>query len=336
MQIPTKLKYALAVSATGLLAFILAQVAISADPDVRLGQAQAQLRWCQDLQTQATTDAEHEWANHCVDLAKRLVDSLSPTQSPSVSASTTTSDAPAGCLAKPSQCGYPDATNTGVPAETGLTVVNGDMKIATDDAVVEGKEIHGCVTVAAKNVTIRKTKIVGACYYMAEVTSGDATLDQVEINCTQAGTGIANSNLSVHHANIHGCENGLDVGSDVTVEDSWIHDVYNGGTAHGDGIQTDDNGTGVLFKHNTIVNPGGTSAIITARNGTVGTRIENNLLDGGAYTVYCPYNSATNFQLANNRFGVGYTYGPMTACDKAYVTATGNVWDASGQPEPVG
>ena len=37
--------------------------------------------------------------------------------------------------------------------------------------------------------------------------------------------------------NIHGCENGLDIDQNITVEDSYIHDLYNGAEAHTDGIQ---------------------------------------------------------------------------------------------------
>ena len=37
--------------------------------------------------------------------------------------------------------------------------------------------------------------------------------------------------------NVHGCENGLDINQNITVEDSYIHDLYNPGSAHTDGAQ---------------------------------------------------------------------------------------------------
>ncbi|HSX43541.1 MAG TPA: DUF4082 domain-containing protein, partial [Candidatus Saccharimonadales bacterium] len=44
---------------------------------------------------------------------------------------------------------YPDATCTGVPAGTSLTVVSGDMNISTANTVVDSKDIRGCIDVTA-------------------------------------------------------------------------------------------------------------------------------------------------------------------------------------------
>src|SRR5262249_12135120 len=75
----------------------------------------------------------------------------SPAASASAKPSATRTTAPpanrAGCAPKPSACGYPDATNTGVPAGTALTVVNGDLTVSTAGAVVDAKDIRGCVLI---------------------------------------------------------------------------------------------------------------------------------------------------------------------------------------------
>src|SRR2546427_3410110 len=55
---------------------------------------------------------------------------------------------------------YPDATNTGVPAGTALTVVNGDVTISTAGMIYENKDVRGCITVNAANVIIRKSKVL--------------------------------------------------------------------------------------------------------------------------------------------------------------------------------
>ena len=87
------------------------------------------------------------------------------------------------------------------------------------------------------------------------------------------------------------------------MEDSYIHDLYNSAEAHSDGIQF---ATGhlldgqivpgvvnVTIRHNTIYGMGSdgsfaTSAIID-HSAAVNTNvlIENNLLAGGAYALYC-------------------------------------------------
>src|SRR5262249_21194311 len=52
-----------------------------------------------------------------------------------------------------SACGYPDATNTGVPAGTTLTNVSGDcVRITTPNTVINGQHITGCIQVEANNV----------------------------------------------------------------------------------------------------------------------------------------------------------------------------------------
>src|SRR5262249_58867725 len=66
---------------------------------------------------------------------------------------------PTHCEGKPSQCGYPDETNTGVPPGTTLTQVNGDIDVKVDGTVIDGQDIHGCVRVQAANVTIRNSKV---------------------------------------------------------------------------------------------------------------------------------------------------------------------------------
>jgi hypothetical protein len=328
MEIPDRVKLPIAVGLAGIFALFMTFFATSGDVNVRLTHAQAQLRWCNDMATQAVTAEEIAWATHCKELSQKVIDSLmqpSPTTSPTM----TTSSAPVGCMSAPSHCGYPDATNTGPDSSLTLVSVTGNVNLTTEGQIYEDKDGQGCITVKAKNITIKNVRVSGSCYYMIILSDGvdGLKIENVELACMGGGTGIANSGYTVARSNIHGCENGLDVGSDVSAADNYIHDIYNGGTAHGDGIQTNGYGHDVMIDHNTISNPGGTSAVITGRDQVVNTTIQNNLLNGGAYTVYCPRNSGTNFQLLNNRFGSDYTFGPISDCDKLYVTASGNVWD---------
>ena len=70
-------------------------------------------------------------------------------------------------------------------------------------------------------------------------TRGQALrLEDTEIDCRNTnGTAVGEANVTARRLNIHGCENGFDMNQNVTVEDSYIHDLYNGGSAHMDGIQ---------------------------------------------------------------------------------------------------
>jgi hypothetical protein len=85
--------------------------------------------------------------------------SVSPTSSPSPSPTVTTTGPQRGCLANPHVCGFPDATNTGVPAGTALTVVTGNVVLSTLGMTYQGKDVRGCITVTAPNVTIKNVKV---------------------------------------------------------------------------------------------------------------------------------------------------------------------------------
>ncbi len=244
---------------------------------------------------------------------------------------------------------YPDASCTGVPAGTSLTVVNGDMTISTADTVIEGKDIRGCVEVTAPGVIIRKSKIVADCFYVIKSHGVGGTwllIEDSEISCDDnSGTGVGDSYITIRRANIHGCENGLDVDGYFDIQDSYIHDLYNGPGAHSDGIQTNNGGTNITIKHNTIYSDAGTSSIILHDNGADNTVIRDNLLAGGAYTLYCARPGASsNFDLINNHFSTKFfdtvgDFGPWTDCDDdASVPGnqvTGNVYHESGDPVPL-
>jgi hypothetical protein len=62
------------------------------------------------------------------------------------------------CFAQPSRCGYPDATNSGVPPGTRLTP-SGSLTVSDDGTTLDGLDIAGTVTVAADDVTIENSRI---------------------------------------------------------------------------------------------------------------------------------------------------------------------------------
>src|SRR5262249_16132428 len=148
-----------------------------------------------------------------------------------------------GCASNPGSCGYPTTATAGVPAGTALTVINGTYTIKTNGAVVENKEIHGCVDVDAANVTIPNTRIIGQGFYGVSTygANGKAVLDRVEINCVNgSGTGLAGPNFAAHAVYIHDCENGLEINDNSSVVDSVLSAREGTPAAHGDGIQSQD------------------------------------------------------------------------------------------------
>jgi len=244
-----------------------------------------------------------------------------------------------GCVASPSRCGYPDITNTGVPVGTTLTRINGDLDVNTANTVIDGKDIVGCVRVSAPGVTIKRSRITCNGYY-GILNSGGGTaagaarlqIEDVEVVCGGNTTAIGDANVNVKRAYLHGCENGFDLDRDATVQDTFITNIVEVNGGHGDGMQFAGTPTNIVVSHNTILVGSVTSAVNWTGN-TVSMRVENNLLAGGGYTLYCPRVPvpAGAFQVLNNRFGT-YVYGHTDSCDQSGVVFTGNIEDKDLTP----
>jgi len=252
--------------------------------------------------------------------------------------------------------GFPREDNTGVPPGTVLSPYSGPSTISTPSTVIDGKTM-GCIVVTVPGVVIRNSKISCDSFYAVGSFDGTYTgapllIEDSEIDCQNStGTGISEANVTVRRVNIHGCVNGFNISENITVEDSYIHDLSNAGDdPHADGIQFASrvvNGEvvkGVLnvtIRHNTIYGMGpdgsfGTSAIISNSGGDTNVLIENNLLAGGAYTLYCEANATgTNYRVINNRFSRKFgpkvgTYGPSAECSDEQ--QSGNVYHETGRP----
>jgi hypothetical protein len=233
-----------------------------------------------------------------------------------------------------------------VPAGTSLTVHNGDWTITAANTVIDAQDIRGCVEVDAPGVVIKRSKISADCFYViySHQTSGTPlTVQDSEIDCqNHNGTAVGDLNITVLRSNIHGCENGFDVDGNLTVQDSYIHDLtQTGADPHTDGIQITPVGHDIHIVHNTIYaftnGVDGTSAIIEPDADLTNVWIQDNLVAGGAYTIYCRANDKSypsSWHMLNNHFStiehatVG-AYGPMTDC-LGEPNVSGNVYHETG------
>jgi hypothetical protein len=239
---------------------------------------------------------------------------------------------------------FPSATTTGVPAGTPLSPVAGELRVTTAGAVLDALDISGPVVVAAPNVTITRSRIHGTGEaFGITVESGSVTITDSEISDFANGVGF--DNWTAERVNIHNMtEDGVKLGSNVTLADSYIHDLTPGPGSHGDGAQMQAAVHDLVVRGNVIDvsawngEPGMNAAIFLKPDfgpSSAGpVQIVGNFLDGGGYVLYCTTGASSytvaSITISDNRFGRDSGYGPV-AIDVP-VTADGNVWDDSGRP----
>lgn len=240
---------------------------------------------------------------------------------------------------------FPNATNTGVPPGTTLTAYTGPTTITTANTVIDGKTT-GCLTIQALGVIIRNSKVICSDGWATSAWNSESsmTIQDSEIVCgpKEGTTGVVGDHITLRRVNIHGCENAMAADGDDTIEDSYFHDMYNGGNAHADGIQFPDGANNITIRHNTIITlgPGGTygnlaGSINADTANHANWLIENNLLGGGAFTVYCVYpGKGTNWVIRNNAFMSNYGVGYSARCGDE--TQSGNYVFETLQPLTLG
>jgi hypothetical protein len=269
----------------------------------------------------------------------------SPTPSPTptvfpTSPSPTTQ--PNDCAASPHVCGFPDATNTGVPAGVTLTM-SGPLTANIAGHVYEHLDINGCVSITASNVTIRESRITGGCDPLIAIRPFDAevkgtVLDHVDIVSTGVGANalaFRGYTLRSSHVQTHGDCGRVD--GDTTILDSFC-EILPGGpddnpsAPHYDGWQSEGSSRPVLIRGNTISNP----YIQTSSIAVIGSNvtIDRNLLIGSRQVgLYCGLSTrpaGSNYVVTNNRFARNPIGPPVAYCEGT--TWSGNVRDIDGRP----
>jgi hypothetical protein len=250
----------------------------------------------------------------------------------------------------------PDASNTGVPAGVMLTTVDHDVKVTSDNSVLDAQDIHGFLIISASHVKVTRSLVRGGTATSngagIRVTSGsDILIEDTEVALATPSAlldGVTGANFIVRRANIHGGVDGMKLGDNSRVECSFIHDMTSfasdpnqaGGATHNDAIQI-LSGSGLTIIGNTLVaSKDQNSAIqITQDFGAVGdVHIDANWADGGGCTFNFAHKGGSSLAVAasGNRFGRDSFYDcPILKSTKTTLDANGNVWDDTSMPVPV-
>lgn len=261
--------------------------------------------------------------------------------------STTTSE-PTTSTPTSAPTGTPGDGSVGVPPGTDLTP-SGSLTASKDGQVIDGLDVHGTITVTAKNVVIKNSRFTGDGSEVDAIrTQGDGSvlIQDSTIEGDYSDAGIAYHNWTAERVDISGMSNdGAKVGNNVTVKDSKIHDFKPASGAHGDGLQVVEDVGHITITGNTIdigKNPGANSAVFLCPD--IGPELDagpitvsDNTLGGGGYTFYNVGGTdgavLQDVTLKDNTFNKDSIYGAIYPSDVTPTTHSGNVYP-DGSPVP--
>jgi hypothetical protein len=277
----------------------------------------------------------------------------------------------APCFPQPSSCGYPDATNTGVPAGTTLSD-SGSVTLGSGQTL-SNKNVTGSVNVTGPNVTIENSKIhtnsggSGATAITLQNGATNFKLIDSEVYGNGSKTNAPESGVWNHYNNsgaqvirsyIHGSPDNWEGRVDLVQDSYMIVDAQYSG-AHSENIYIC--GSTAIVDHSTLYNESDETSLIfgdgiCGKGNTVS--VTNSLLAGGGYMLEPNAKGVTApVTIANNRVGRcltsshqdsggGYVcasgadssgYWPrgghygISADLGSNATWSGNVWDDNGQ-----
>ena len=204
----------------------------------------------------------------------------------------------ASCFSQPSSCGYPDATNTGVPAGTSLAS-SGSVTLSAGQTLAN-KNVTGEVNVTGANVTIENSKIhtTGGGSGATAIILGNGATNFKLINSEVYGNGSKtnapesgvwnhynNSGAQVIGSYIHGSPDNWEGRVDLVKDSYMIVDAKYSG-AHSENIYIC--GATAIVDHSTLYNESDETSLIfgdgiCGKGNTVS--VTNSMLAGGGYML---------------------------------------------------
>lgn len=267
------------------------------------------------------------------------------------------------CFSDPSACGYPDATNTGVPAGTTLTP-SGSITASTAGEVINAKDVTGNIEIDANNVTVENTRVTlnsGSCgpttscgnseIRINEGVTGTVIKDSElrtasGITCEHDIRNTSSGTVQIIGDYLHGCDSNLYNVGNATMTDTYGLSKIDISNDHVENIYFDD--STMTVEHSTLFNPVEQTAVVFGNsNGGSGDNnacknhltVDNSLFAGGGFTLYpCAHAStagSSNTSVTNTHFArcvttpVYHSNGGNTTCQggpdsNGYYPGSGN------------
>lgn len=279
---------------------------------------------------------------------------------------------PGQCVTAPHTCGFPDATDTGVPGGTALRSVpsqvsggpgwhfdaqHGSVVVTASGTVLSNLFIPYSLVIDASDVTVRDVRVLTGGYFgialkhIAGVTIEDSTISGQTLTAGRVGSAIVDvygdsTGIVIQNDDISQFRTGVQVSTGL-IAGNYIHDP---GYIHGDhtnGIYVAGTTEPLTIYGNTIFNNLGQTDDINLDASTSGQAVANkvvvgNMLVGGGYSIYggdARNGRTSNILIVDNEFGRLYypgggRYGPVAYFNPG---GSGNVWSGnvwSGNSRP--
>lgn len=242
---------------------------------------------------------------------------------------------------------FPNASNTGVPDKTRLAEYSGPMTITANNTVIDSKLIRGELVIAAKNVTVRRSKLIGN--IRNEHSDTSVTIVDSEIDGGRSfQPAVGYDNITMTGVNVHGARVSVLCGSNCLIENSWLHGQYLKPDSgwHVDGYLS-NGGENVVLRNNTLEcepqgNASGGGCTAPAASFGDFAPLRNITFDGnlfvatpGSYCLYGGHNpdkphgaNPTMIVIKNNVFQRGHNrkcgiWGAVTSFNR---TGNGNIF----------
>ncbi len=219
--------------------------------------------------------------------------------------------------------GFPDATNTGPVGCSSYTPYSGTLDITTDGTVLNCIQLNGTLSINADNVTVQNSILNGDSWWGVRVGNTNATATNFKLLHNKLQTvpgqgpdsggydyGISQESsgyMEIGYNDISGYKDGVTT-SNGYIHDNYIHNLSQFVGAHTQDIYVYSGPAQVKIEHNTLINDSpqdqATAAVyIAPDSGHQNDRtVANNLMAGGAFTIYGGDSTATNIVIVNNKF----------------------------------
>ena len=175
-----------------------------------------------------------------------------------------------------------------MPAGVKLSSYTGSLTITKAGTVIDAKQVRGRLVIAAANVVIKNSKILGG--IDSDRSSASVTVVDSEIDGgTGSAAAIGYRNITVQRSEITGGQHSVNCGTNCVIEDSWLHDQH---------LPADES-----WHVNAFISNGGDNVVL--RGNTVQCTPEDNRVEGGCtadVSFFGDFSAITNVVVDANLF----------------------------------